>query len=618
MGNNPSYDLSKHSDVCQIAPLVKSMRGKDVPHARSSSDKWILTLKDDVYYGDEPIAQVFLKVSVNWNYVIKNTPPPVDRLMNWFALCMEMSLYRDVIRHLVDRQVTPHFVRYLGASDQCTFDQLKSILRQQWKDEEEVNARLLSSTLAMYKKTPTSAIHSEPTRVERKFVPMAAEFRYQALALEYVGEQTMHDWISGVDEYGGNFANDIWILLFQVATACYAMSLSHMVHNDLHLNNIMVEEAEYPTPTRYIIEDDVYDISSSLTAKVFDFDRSYSEQTVPNVFVNAKTECMKTGTCNRIMENYDIICLLLAVNKRTRYRNINAEILDIITNKPELKRKLPEMSSDSITPDILEGCRSMLDILKRIHAHCVSTSTNRRLNSTNGHLKVYACSRGMFGPWGHLLPERDQAREREKERESERKERDQAREKDREKERQKEREKERGRERGREISKRARNESGVGRDERDGGKGRRGDKERGSDREGERERGSTSRIERWGDRGVEGGSDREGERGSKRTRVGHSDYPERENKKHQRNYEEDGKRGYNVSVRRNNARNSREVENRDSSDHLEREDEEREENERRERDRKAKIAWERDNVRQRTKGHISLSQLLAENRKIAE
>jgi len=61
--------------------------------------------------------------------------------------------------------------------------------------------------------------------------------------------------------------------LFQLAVACYALSLSKTTHNDLHMNNIFIQKIPWTTAT-YVIDEISYTFRTDNKVKVFDFNKS--------------------------------------------------------------------------------------------------------------------------------------------------------------------------------------------------------------------------------------------------------------------------------------------------------------------------------------------------------
>lgn len=62
-------------------------------------------------------------------------------------------------------------------------------------------------------------------------------------------------------------------LIFQILIACYAMFLSGVAHNDLHIGNVFVNETD--KQICYFIEGQKYVFRARFMPKLYDFDRSY-------------------------------------------------------------------------------------------------------------------------------------------------------------------------------------------------------------------------------------------------------------------------------------------------------------------------------------------------------
>jgi hypothetical protein len=103
--------------------------------------------------------------------------------------------------------------------------------------------------------------------------------------------------------------NETLRVIFQIACACYAMSLSHMVHNNLHTANVFVETFA-PEDITYIINDKPYTFMNIIHhAKIFSYSRSYVESIGNNNYLNSEL-CTDYSQCNEYIPTKDIVKLL--------------------------------------------------------------------------------------------------------------------------------------------------------------------------------------------------------------------------------------------------------------------------------------------------------------------
>jgi hypothetical protein len=103
-----------------------------------------------------------------------------------------------------------------------------------------------------------------------------------------------------------DFGKILFPIIFQIAVACYSMSLSKMVHNDLHSGNIFVEQLSDPVTSIYVINNKKYTIKSEFKVYLYDFDRSYCERFGNNPLLTGD-KCEYNSQCNEYIENKDFI-----------------------------------------------------------------------------------------------------------------------------------------------------------------------------------------------------------------------------------------------------------------------------------------------------------------------
>jgi hypothetical protein len=133
---------------------------------------------------------------------------------------------------------------------------------------------------------------------------------------------------------------DIWRILLQVTTACYAMSLSKMIHNDLHSDNIWIET--FPTPQQFVytLEHHTFAFTSRYFVRVYDFDRSYVASLGPNHFLD--DALMIPSQKNVFIPNGDILKLFGYVYN-TRGREFNSRIKDVLCRNDKSRKLLDDV-----------------------------------------------------------------------------------------------------------------------------------------------------------------------------------------------------------------------------------------------------------------------------------
>jgi len=107
--------------------------------------------------------------------------------------------------------------------------------------------------------------------------------------------------------------NILWETLFQIVAACYAMSLSKMVHNDLHSNNIFIEDLGDEKTFLYVINDIPYILKTRYKVLIYDFDRGYVNRLGNNELLRPNFDCKYNRQCNHFVDNKDILKIMCNV-----------------------------------------------------------------------------------------------------------------------------------------------------------------------------------------------------------------------------------------------------------------------------------------------------------------
>jgi hypothetical protein len=96
---------------------------------------------------------------------------------------------------------------------------------------------------------------------------------------------------------------EIWKIYFQMLTACYAMFLSGVNHNDLHPGNVWIQKLDKEEEYRYYINGKLYKLNITHKVMLYDFDRSSCEK-----FPNKINDVIrKDGGLNKIYNQKDMI-----------------------------------------------------------------------------------------------------------------------------------------------------------------------------------------------------------------------------------------------------------------------------------------------------------------------
>jgi hypothetical protein len=107
-----------------------------------------------------------------------------------------------------------------------------------------------------------------------------------------------------------------YIILFQIAQACYSLNLSRATHNDLHAGNVWITVKDPADPKnfvkiRYVTDQTVYNIRSNICCRLYDFDRAYAEKLGYNDLLAATDRsCFDYSQCNYVSNSKDFVKVL--------------------------------------------------------------------------------------------------------------------------------------------------------------------------------------------------------------------------------------------------------------------------------------------------------------------
>lgn len=337
MGQQQSCEnLNKDLSACEIHNCVDEVRGL-ASNSTSPSDTWILTFKQGTKYEDTPIQQGFLKFFIEPEGV--NTPYYAEPLN---ALKYEMKIYRDIIRPLVDRKICPNFIRYLANGEDCTYDSLFEILKGHTHDSNDIlSDEDLANNLAVNiwhvatMSVGRPSINNKCKIMNKQSEPLVKKLKFAFLVNEAVSSdtRTFFNWLDQVSSSQRELLPSEWSVIFQIMIACYAMSVTKTVHNDLHSINIWVQP--YDKPLKYVIgsEKGIYGYNVDVGEKVmiYDFDRAYSERLGENPMLK-NPDVQKTSQTNDYIPNKDALKILTYVYEEL-VPSDQAKILDCIARK---------------------------------------------------------------------------------------------------------------------------------------------------------------------------------------------------------------------------------------------------------------------------------------------
>jgi hypothetical protein len=184
------------------------------------------------------------------------------------------------------------------------------------------------------------------------------------------------------------------IVIFQIAAACYTLSLSKTVHNDLHLGNIMIDETPKNKIT-YIIDDVPYAFTTNVLVKIIDFNKSYSNTLGPNPIL-LDPFYNQYDQNNVFVENKDIVQVLRMVYSDGKHEEKSKFIQNVIcppSTVPYLEKHFTLEKLLEWEPIDYSKFYSTIKILRNIGEHLPKEESGG---------EIYTCNSRMFDDSGRL------------------------------------------------------------------------------------------------------------------------------------------------------------------------------------------------------------------------
>jgi hypothetical protein len=353
MGNNNSKkiceNLNEYVDACRMHECVINVNGLK-SNSASPTDTWIVTFKDDTKYNNEPLNKAFIKWYMSPSslkyYQTNNGKNELSSTYSngIYGLEYELNVYRKIIRPIIDQGICPNFIRYLGSGVRCSYNDLLNIL----KNGSDINEKILNKNLTrnilfiLNKKRKRPSILME-TEINNKWDyvnNINSNTQYNLIVNEVISKDTRtFSNILDNEMPNGEILEETWKIIFQIVVACYTMSLSKMVHNDLHTSNIYVEKIQ-PTKITYIINNKSYTFITENKAMIYDFDRAYVESLGENIKVENENElCTSNSQCNIFISNKDMMKFFSYVYKDSN-KNMKKKIVNILGKNEESKKRI--------------------------------------------------------------------------------------------------------------------------------------------------------------------------------------------------------------------------------------------------------------------------------------
>lgn len=364
MGNNNSIQLDTYkNNVCTISESIKQIYTGIPGSSASPTEAMVVEFKNNTKYKNKLIKYGFLKIwidPISLKYVFKHVYDKSYYSSALGGLNYEIYVYRHVIRELLDYNICPNFIKYLGSSKRCSWKNLTNITSKirpkDIKDGEHVRRTKQNIIQTIYSEDlgERQAIDSDNYKnLNSKLLALETlnieDLNFNILVNEAIEDkytETLRDFLLRNEDI-----NELNSVMFQCMAGCYAMSMSKMVHNDLHTGNIWVIKLPEKRTFIYNYNYIEYMFETQYMVKIYDFDRSYVERFGNNPQLDEETAGFSQS--NEYIPNRDMIKCISYF-----YKYQSPEIKEIILESVQTKE---ENKLNIYIPEILNSCMIKYD-----------------------------------------------------------------------------------------------------------------------------------------------------------------------------------------------------------------------------------------------------------------
>jgi len=406
----------------------------------SNTDTWIVTFNDRVNYDHIPIKKGFVKIWLshdsvkyklteilekNYTNKAKLENEISEHLLDIGGLNYEAKVYRDIVKGLIESNICPNFIKFLGLGQNCSFEDVRKMLVSSLGDEESKDALFRSAVSLIKRRKQRPSINEDASNYRTVFAEydeIVENTTFTILLNEAVRNNSQSDKAVSFSHIStARFdVTEKWSLLFQLMAAVYAMSLSGLTHNDLHTDNAWIEPCE-EKDVSYVYGGQTFNFKTKYVVKVFDFDRSYNKRLGENPYLD-ESLCDEASQCNKYIPNLDAMKVMGYIYYKQSIQ-VQQLLLDICApNKNEFtinkKTFIPQdllketwvygrdlvddNTGRGLTAEDYKGFSSVFYILKKIADLAGINSTPNSATRDN----TYVCNPDIFDVNGRILPKK--------------------------------------------------------------------------------------------------------------------------------------------------------------------------------------------------------------------
>jgi hypothetical protein len=336
MGNQQSCEnLTLTPDgVCNIAKCTQRVTcfGAD---SASPTDIWKVELHPNTKYGDTLITTpLILKIFVaGGDYVTIASDASKEICGNLKIpeeLIYEKNIYEHVIDSMLTNKVNPFFVKYYGGSTNCTFDDLENILTKGFPNENQTDIQynLIRNLVYMVHRWQNRPAITDQlildASVTQPMFDCKDVLKYGMIATAAVTGDKFETWLQTqiappTAQNPNELSAEGWKGVLQVVSALAALESYKCSHNDLHLQNIFVENTQ---ETIYYLTFDAYGetyttkLKCNMKVALYDWDRASYKTIGDNPYlINNWYMCVHYGECKDYIPQRDLLKFIIGIWK---------------------------------------------------------------------------------------------------------------------------------------------------------------------------------------------------------------------------------------------------------------------------------------------------------------
>ena len=373
------------------------------------------------------------------------------------ALFYEYYIYLEKIRQITEKNVNPHFIKVLGGSllskywDMKNFilnhvdpviqtELLKNINLGDITDEQiKINfvdnfiymVHNIENRPSLTKTNKTSSLNTnliyftdnKPTNLYKNIFNFIERVQYSFILTEqiymYPDINNFYDFLDIMDGYsmtldkflillskiqsGRNrdeiqkITEIVFYFYFQITSACYALFLSGVNHNDLHAGNVIIKKIK-PCVNEYNVNGNRWQIFTDFTVLLYDFDRAYCYD-YENM-LNSGTNSHVKNSLNSSKDLAKIFYYLFKMGDDNTKRNIanriaksgqKGNLYNFYMNQPDqwIEERITETELNTLFANPVTIMINLFDMFAR--------SNDEALKNNPGlHINTYICDKNTF------------------------------------------------------------------------------------------------------------------------------------------------------------------------------------------------------------------------------